>query len=143
MTKPVPVATPLSQPFWEAASRGELRMQRCDDCGHIRFPIGPACTKCLSPRSTWTEVSRHGTVLSHLVFHRGYTADWRGEVPYSVVMLQLPEGPRMFLDVVDPEKSFVDRDLVGQQVIVTFDQMGDGVGVPRAVCEAVMQGADT
>nr|WP_281413574.1 OB-fold domain-containing protein [Microvirga antarctica] len=118
-------------------------MQKCDDCGHIRFPIGPACTKCLSPHSTWTGVSRHGKVLSHLVFHRGYTPDWRTEVPYSVVMLQLPEGPRLFLDVVDPDKKLVEADLVGQQVRITFDTMADGVGVPRALYEAPMQEAHT
>lgn len=132
MTKPVPIATPLSEPFWRAGADGRLVMQKCSSCGHIRFPIGPACTACLSPDSEWTPVSTKGTVLSHLVFHRGYTADWKGEVPYGVVMVQLPEGPRMFLDVVDPERALVDEDLVGRTVDIVFEDMADGIGVPRA-----------
>lgn len=132
MTKPVPVPTDLSRPFWQAGARGELAMQRCTQCGHIRFPIGPACTKCLSADSEWTPVSRRGQVLSHLVFHRGYTADWKGEVPYSVVMVQFPEGPRMFLDVVDPEKAHVEQDLVDREVEIVFEMATDDIGVPRA-----------
>jgi uncharacterized OB-fold protein len=133
MPKPVPVPTPLSKPFWSAAAAGRLEMQRCSACGHIRFPIGPACTKCLSPDSEWVAVSAQGEVLSHLVFHRGYAADWRGEVPYSVVMVQLPEGPRLFLDVIDPDKRYVDADLVGQTVSIAFEPAGEGIAVPRAV----------
>lgn len=137
MTKPTPVPTPLSQPFWQAGANGELRMQRCLACGHIRFPIGPVCTCCLSPDAEWVPVSRHGKVLSHLVFHRGYSADWREEVPYSVVMVQLEEGPRLFLDVIDPDKIYVETDLVGHEVDITFEVMADNIGVPRAVPRSV------
>lgn len=132
MTKPVPTPTPLSEQFWRAGAEDKLVMQCCSNCGHTRFPIGPVCTKCLSPESEWREVSKRGKVLSHLVFHRGYSADWRGEVPYSVVMVQFEEGPRMFLDVDDPDKTHVEVDLVGQVVNVVFDKMADGIGVPRA-----------
>lgn len=132
MTKPVPAPTSLSKPFWRAAAQGELRMQRCLDCQHIRFPIGPACTRCLSPNAEWIQVSRRGEVLSHLVFHRGYTAEWRQETPYSVVMIQLPEGPRLFLDVSDPQKRHVEEDLVGREVEIIFDRIDDEIGVPRA-----------
>ena len=135
MSKPVPTVTPLSKPFWEAGAKGALRLQRCCDCGHVRFPIGPVCTACLSPDSEWAEVSKRGRVLSHLVFHRGYSADWKAEVPYSVVMVQLPEGPRLFLDVVDPDKRFVEADLVGREIDIVFDVVSEDIGIPRARCE--------
>lgn len=135
MSKPVPTVTPLSKPFWEAGAKGSLRLQRCCDCGHVRFPIGPACTACLSPQSDWVDVSKRGRVLSHLVFHRGYSADWKGEVPYSVVMVQLPEGPRLFLDVIDPDKRFVEADLVGRDIDIVFDVVSEDIGIPRARCE--------
>lgn len=129
--KPPPQITALTQPFWNAASKGELRMQKCQSCGHIRFPIGPVCTACLSDKSDWVRMSGHGTVLSHLVFHRAYSPAWKDHVPYSVVMVQLPEGPRMFTDIVDPEREYIDQDLVGRTVEVWFDTVEGDAAVPR------------
>jgi uncharacterized OB-fold protein len=129
--KPAPQVTALTQPFWDAAGKGELRMQKCGACGHIRFPIGPVCTVCLSDKSDWVKMSGRGTVLSHLVFHRAYSPAWKGHVPYSVAMVQLPEGPRMFTDIVDPERKYIDQDLVGRTVEVWFDLVEGDATVPR------------
>lgn len=128
---PAPEATDLTLPFWQAAANGRLEMQKCVACGHIRFPVGPVCTECLATESVWTPLSGKGSVVAHLVFHRAYDSAWRGEVPYSVVMVQLAEGPRMFSNVDDPEKRFVDADLVGRAVEAWFDGAGDGLAVPR------------
>jgi uncharacterized protein len=130
-TKPVPDVTALTRPFWEAGAKGELHMQRCTACGHIRFPVGPVCTACLGEGCEWVRLSGKGRVLTHLVFHRAYSPAWKGEVPYSVVMVQLPEGPRMFSDIVDPERRFIEADLVGREVQVSFDAMTPTIGVPR------------
>jgi len=129
--KPAPQINATTQPFWDAAKKGELRMQKCADCGHIRFPIGPVCTSCLSDRSDWVKLSGRGTVLSHLVFHRAYSPAWKEHVPYSVAMVQLPEGPRMFTDIVDPERRYIEEDLVGRAVEVWFDPVEGDVVVPR------------
>lgn len=108
-----------------------LVVQRCVACSHLRFPPGPVCTACLDPRCEWQPVSGDATVLSHLVFHQGYGAPWSASLPYSVVMVQLDEGPRMLSDIDDPERNFIDADLVGRRVRVWFDRVADGVAVPR------------
>ncbi len=131
IAKPRPEVTELTLPFWQAARKQELRMQKCSDCGHIRFPVGPVCTSCLHDQSEWVRLSGRGHVLSHLVFHRGYSPAWADQVPYSVVMVQLDEGPRMFSDIVDPERSYIDADLVGRKVEVWFDSAGDDIAIPR------------
>jgi uncharacterized OB-fold protein len=128
--KPIPDVTDLARPFWEAGVRNELRMQKCTACGHIRFPVGPVCTACLAEECEWVRLSGKGRVLTHLVFHRAYNPAWKDEVPYSVIMVQLAEGPRMFSDVVDPRR-LIDVDLVGREVEVSFDQMTPAIGVPR------------
>ncbi len=64
--KPVPQVTPLTRPFWDAAAKGELRMQRCRNCGHIRFPIGPVCTTCLNDAADWVLLSGKGAILTHI-----------------------------------------------------------------------------
>lgn len=130
-TRPVPEVTALTRPFWEAAARGALVVQRCLACSHLRFPPGPVCTACLDPRAQWHTLSGMATVLSHLVFHQGYGAPWSASLPYSVVMVQLDEGPRMFSDIDDPERRWIDTDLVGRRVQVWFDAMAEGIAVPR------------
>ncbi len=129
--RPVPEPTDLTRPFWSAAARGQLVVQRCLACDHLRFPPGPVCTECLHPESEWMPLSGHATVLSHLVFHQGYGGPWSAAVPYSVVMLQTDEGPRMFSDIDDPDHRHVDADLVGRRVHVWFDPVADGIAVPR------------
>ena len=131
ITKPAPEVNDLTRPFWQAAGRGQLRMQKCAACGHIRFPIGPVCTNCLDERAEWVQLSGQGRVLSHLVFHRGYSAAWKPHVPYSVIMVQLDEGPRMFSDLVDPDRKYIETDVVGHCVQVWFDGLGQDMAVPR------------
>ena len=70
-------------------------------------------------------------MLSHLVFHQGYGAPWNTTLPYSVVMVQLDEGPRMFSDVDDPGERWIDADLVGRRMRVWFDHVAEGIAVPR------------
>ena len=129
--KPLPELTPLTRPFLEAAQRAELRLQKCKDCHHIRFPVGPVCTNCLSDRFEWARMCGHGTVLAHLVFHRAYHPGWAEDVPYSVILVQLREGPRMFSNLVDPDRRYIDQDLVGRHVSVVFDEIGEGLSLPR------------
>ncbi|MCG8503889.1 MAG: OB-fold domain-containing protein, partial [Sphingomonadales bacterium] len=79
----------------------------------------------------WARMSGHGTVLAHLVFHRAYHPGRAEDVPYSVILVQLREGPRMFSNLVDPDHRYVDQDLVGRDVSVVFDDIGDGLSLPR------------
>ncbi len=51
-TKPVPVITPESEPFFAAAKRRQLVVQRCTACGSLRFPAHSTSFHCVtSPAS--------------------------------------------------------------------------------------------
>lgn len=126
--RPLPVVNERNRPFWEAAKRGELRMQRCRACGHIRFPINPVCTKCLSAETEWAQLSGRGTVWARIVYHRPFNPAFADAVPYNVVMVQLEEGPRMYSNVVGTPD---DRIKVGDPVEVVFDPVTDEVTIPR------------
>lgn len=68
---PLPVPTPETRPFWEAARRHELHVQRCRACSeHFFFPRG-ACPHCLSADLEWRRVSGRGTLHTFTVVHRG------------------------------------------------------------------------
>ncbi len=126
--KPLPVITDLNKEFWQSAQRGELRLQRCNTCGHIRNPISQICPKCLSEDSAWTSLSGKGTVFSFVTFHQVYHPAYKGDVPYNVSIIQLDEGPRMISNVVGVPPSEV---TVGQKVEVFFDKVSDACTIPR------------
>ena len=127
-SRPLPILDDSNRPFWEAARQGVLRMQRCDDCGHVRYPISHVCPQCLSSGLKWVDLSGRGTVMSSIVFHQVYHPAFASEVPYNVSLVQLEEGPRMFSNVVGVSPSSV---RVGDSVQVVFDPVSEDISLPR------------
>ncbi len=85
----LPAVTPDTAPYWEAASRHQLRLQCCAGCSAFRFPPGPWCPRCGSRESEWTAVSGRGEVYSYVVVHRATHPAFAPEVPYAVVLVEL------------------------------------------------------
>lgn len=67
---PAPVVNADSAPYWEGARQGKLLLQRCGDCGTLRFFPRYLCTACGSDRTDWVEASGRGTVHSFTIVHR-------------------------------------------------------------------------
>ena len=68
--KPVPVPTPETQPFWDGCAAGELRIQRCTDCGKPYFYPRPVCPDCGSGNVEWFAASGRATLYSYVINHR-------------------------------------------------------------------------
>jgi uncharacterized OB-fold protein len=126
--KPRPTVTEENAPFWDAARAGELRLQRCSSCGHVRHPIQALCPRCLSAEFDWALMSGRGSVFAKVVYHRAFHPAYRDDVPYNVVIVQLDEGPRMFSNVVGVDSADVH---VGDRVEVDFDRVDEELTVPR------------
>jgi uncharacterized OB-fold protein len=127
-TKPLPTITDENRGFWEGCKIGKLRMQKCDDCGHIRYPISNVCPKCLSYNFKWSDLSGRGEVFSYVIFHQLYNKAFEKDIPYNVAMVQLEEGPRMFSNVVGVENDAVK---VGDKLEVTFDSVTPEITIPK------------
>ena len=125
-----PVPTEDSKPYWEYCAEGELRMQRCGACGHVRFPPSALCPRCLSERHEWAALSGRGRVWSWVVFHQAYYPGYADDVPYNTAIVELEEGPRMMTNVVDvdqtPEALQLDMALE-----VKFDPVSEDVTLPH------------
>jgi hypothetical protein len=90
------VNDPATAPFWAGAKDGKLVMQTCDKCGYVRWPPGPLCTECLSEDFTWKEIAPTGTLWSYAVYHRAMNPRFKDDIPYTVVLVELDDGPRMY-----------------------------------------------
>ena len=126
--KPLPEITPEMAPFWEAARRHELVLQRCAGCGSFRFPARELCSRCLSRASTWERVSGRGTLFSFAVMHQAAHPGFAADLPYAVVTVELEEGARLLSNVVGCPL----RDLrIGMPLEVVFDDVTPEVTLPK------------
>ncbi len=93
-TKPQPHATEITRPYWDAALAGKLILQRCTRCGTLRHYPQLLCTNCYSDGVEWTEASGRGTVQSWTVAHHAFHPAFKGDLPYTLLIVDLQEGPR-------------------------------------------------
>jgi len=126
--KPLPRITPDNRPFWEAARRHELRLQRCGECGQVWYPPGPLCPECLSERYEWHRLSGRGKVSSWVVFHQRYFESFAADIPYNVVQVELDEGPRITANLVGVRNDAIE---MGMPVEVVFDAVTPEISLPR------------
>lgn len=124
---PVRPATSLDTAFfWEGAKAGELRIQRCADCGRLRHPPGPMCPSCHSVERDHVVASGRGRVHSYVVHHHppvpGRTA------PFVVAVIDLEEGVRVVGNVL---RCAPDEVEIGMPVRVTFERVDDDLTLPQ------------
>ncbi len=82
-------------PFWNGLSDGNLVLQQCEQCRVTTYPpIEEHCTACGS-ELTWITASGAAELWSWVTFHRVYYSGYPLDPPYTVLMAELPEGPRI------------------------------------------------
>jgi uncharacterized protein len=116
---------PLTAPFWQGTLAAEVRVQRCADCGYLRWPPAPLCPQCLSPAGGWVPLQGHGSLLTYCVYHRALDPAFADEIPYAVGYVQLDEGPRMYGQVDGPVQALQ----AGQPVRAVFRPVSDDVSL--------------
>lgn len=119
---PLPEARFETVPFWTGGERGELLIDRCDDCGLWLHPPKPVCRECLSRSVRPVPVSGYGTVYSYTVNYQPWMPDL--EVPYTLAIVELDEDPglRLTTRLTDVEPGAV---RIGLRVRVVFEQHED------------------
>ncbi len=134
MTTGTEYKLPLPQPnvddkaFWEGCKRHELLLQKCSQCGKVRYYPEPFCPKCLSDKKESVKASGKGTVWSWTTTTHAFGPRFKDVVPYTVVVVKLAEGLRMTSNLIDckPEDIRVDM-----PVEVVFDDVTPEVTLPK------------
>jgi len=127
-TKPIPAITPEMKPFFEAAKRHELVVQRCTQCGRYRFPAREICSHCLSRTAEWVKVSGDGEIFSYNVMHQVYHPGFAADVPYAVVLVKLKEGAKMTSNLVGVKPHDI---RIGMPVTVVFEDITSEITLPK------------
>lgn len=89
------MSAPTTHPFTDGLAHGLLRYQRCEDCGRAQTLTRLACAQCGSERLAWHDAQGSGTVVAASVVSRAPSDAFRPLVPYTLVLVELDEGPRV------------------------------------------------
>ncbi len=133
----LPPIDEVSEPFWEGARRGELRIQQCPKTSRLIFPPRP-----LSPwgqiEPSWIAVSGRGTIWSFVIPHPPLLPQFSALAPYNVILVALDEDPRIRLvgNLVASEDGAIDEVdphavEIGTPVRVVFQRLNDEIQLPR------------
>ena len=97
---PVPENIELTKPFWEAAKRHELMMQRCKKCAEWIFYPREQCPNCFSQDMEFQKVSGRGRVYAYTTVYQPAHPAFNDEAPYVFAIVQLDEGVRVATNIV-------------------------------------------
>jgi uncharacterized OB-fold protein len=99
--KPLPHIDEEMRPWWEAAQRHELYIQKCRDCGDLRFHPRALCTSCMSSRTEWVKSGGRGKIYTYTVTNQNGSAGFRDSLPYVLAWVELDEGVKLLTNIVD------------------------------------------
>ena len=90
----------LDAPFWDAGKADEaFLLHRCSVCGRHDWPAS-CCTEHGGGPMEWVATSGVGVVDTYTIFHRAYTKELASEVPYTLAVVRLAEGPYFHTRIV-------------------------------------------
>lgn len=135
---PAPKAPPVEKPrvtrpmisldtafFWEGTKAGELRIQRCAECGTLRHPPGPMCPSCGAEKPDYVLASGRGEIFSYVVHH--HPAVPGKQLPIVIALVELEEGVRMLGELVGAHPAEVE---IGKPVELALTTIDDELTLP-------------
>ena len=99
----------------EALKKDKLLGLKCKECGKINVPPKMVCGQCTSLDMEVLELSGKGNIQTFttvFVAPEGREA----EVPYTIVMVELDEGPWIVGNLIDIDPSKATMELIGKRV---------------------------
>ncbi len=120
VARPPIVARGEEKIFFDHLREHELVFQRCTGCSRAVFPLRTVCPHCFSEALDLERSAGQGIVHSFTTQHRASHPFFAADVPYTLVLVDLDEGVRVFANLVDcaPEDA-----RIGMPVEAVFDDV--------------------
>lgn len=114
---PGPEITDLNRPYWDGLQEGRHTYQCCNTCDHAWLPARSECPGCLGDSWSWKQASGRARLVSWVVYRIAYHASFANRLPYTVAVVELEEGPRMFSNIVGADASALQVEMPLRMVI--------------------------
>jgi len=123
----LPLVDEQNEHFWRGGADGELRFQRCADCGTWLHPPSPLCGECLSRELRIEAVSGKAVLLTYTVNYHPWIPGF--DPPYIIAIVELCEqaGLRLTTNLIHVEIEDVE---IGMPLRVVFEACDDGIYLP-------------
>lgn len=89
------MSNPIRDEFRAALARGELVVQKCNDCGQLNMYPRHACPHCQSQSLGWHKAGGRGVLHSFTVLRVGAPEGFEQDLPYALGVVKLAEGVQM------------------------------------------------
>jgi uncharacterized OB-fold protein len=115
--------------FWQHCAAGELRFQRCADCGTWRHPPGPRCPACHSANARWEPAPDGAELFSYTVVHHPSAPALKDALPYNVAIVAFPAAGslRLISCVIDARPGEL---VIGMPLALAWARSADGQALP-------------
>jgi uncharacterized OB-fold protein len=127
------MAIPLPKPnadtclYWEAAAQGRLIYQHCNSCGKPQFYPRSICAACHGNQLEWRESKGDGTIATFTEVLRAPTTAFREMVPYVIALVDMDEGFRMMVNIVEGDMAGL---AIGARTRTVFREV-EGMTLPQ------------
>ncbi|MEA3253372.1 MAG: OB-fold domain-containing protein [Chloroflexota bacterium] len=101
--------------FNKALKKGKLLGLKCLDCGKFTCPPKIACQECGSTNLEIAELQGNAKIVTYTVSY--VPSEGReAEAPYTVVMVELDEGPWLMGNLTDIDPNRLTMEAIGRRV---------------------------
>ena len=104
-SRPMPVPTPTTQPFWDALAQHTIRIQYSPSAQRYVFYPRVLAPGTLADDLEWREISGAASLYTYTVAYRPVAPHFAGDVPQIIAVAQWDEGPRFATEIVNAEPS--------------------------------------
>ena len=130
VTRPIPVPDEYTRPFWDAAKRHSVEMQRCQTCGQFQHPPYATCTQCIGVDLKFEPVRGQGKIYAYTIMYHTGDKRFAAAVPYASIIVELDDAPGAFM-VGNLLGADYTEAKVGRRVEVIFEKLNDDITLPQ------------
>ncbi len=103
------------QEYNKSLKKDKLLGLKCTDCGNITCPPMMVCAECASTNLEVVQMSGNGKITTFTISYIGGEGR-ENELPYTIVMVALDEGPWIMGNLVSMDPKKVTMDVIGKTV---------------------------
>ena len=123
-SRPMPVPTPTSQPFWDALAEHKIRIQYSPSAQRYVFYPRILAPGTLADDLEWRQISGAASLFTYTVAHRPVAPHFADAVPHIIAVAQWDEGPRFATEVVNVDPAELRVGMRIRPVFVDFPEEG-------------------
>lgn len=120
--RPLPQPIERTRPFWDGLRERKVRIQYSPSSDQWVFYPRSHAPLTLADDLEWREISGAGTLYTYTIARRPTAAEFAGDEPQIIAVVELDEGPRLTSTLVNVAEDAI---TVGMRLRPVFDDIDE------------------